>query len=94
MKMNKRGLIGIVALCMIFAFTGSASAEVPPTPTTLVGVANGGYVNYTWAAGSGIVTDTYNVSVSLSGATATWTNASAASISTVPGEDEDVDVWV
>ena len=77
MNINKIGLVGIVALVMIVAMAGSASAEIPPTPITLAGVADGGDVNFTWAAGSGNITDRYNVSVSLSGATASWTNATA-----------------
>lgn len=94
MNINKIGLVGIVALVMILTAVGGASAEIPPTPITLVGVASGGDVNYTWAAGSGNVTDGYNVSVSLSGATATWTNATAAFLLTSPGENEYVDIYV
>jgi len=94
MNINKSSLVGIIALVMILTVVGSASAEIPPTPITLVGVADGGDVNYTWAAGAGNLTDRYNVSVSLSGAAASWTNATATFLLTSPGEDEYVDIYV
>ncbi len=42
---------------------GSANAEVPPTPTTLTNTTGNYWVNHTWAAGAGVVTDSYNVSI-------------------------------
>ncbi|OEU72919.1 MAG: hypothetical protein BA864_15475 [Desulfuromonadales bacterium C00003093] len=44
----------------------------PPDPTTLQNVAVDGWVNYTWSAGSGNVTDSYNVLHNT-----VWTNGSA-----------------
>jgi len=68
---------------------GSVSDEVqapcdvtPPDPTNLANTTGGGYldywVNYTWSAGTGNMTDSYNVT--LNGA---WTNGTAATFMNV-----------
>ncbi len=44
----------------------------PPDPTTLQNTTAEGWVNYTWSAGAGNVTDSYNVLLN-----AVWTNGSA-----------------
>ncbi len=41
---------------------------MPPTPENLVSIQNGFWINYTWLAGSGNITDWFNVSVN-----GTWT---------------------
>jgi hypothetical protein len=48
------------------------NAYIPPTPTTLANTTGNFWVHHTWAAGSGNVTDSYNVSQN-----GTWTNTSA-----------------
>jgi len=73
--MNKY-LIGITIL-LFLSLSGLATAEVPPAPVSLSVDVNETWVNYTWAAGSGNVTDTYNVSISVSGGATVWTNSSA-----------------
>lgn len=94
MNINRNSLIGIVALCMVLMFTSSAIAEIPPTPTLLVANVNGGWVNYTWAAGSGNVTDRYNTSISVSGGALTWTNSTANTSNNNVGLDNWAEIWV
>ena len=94
MKSNiKINLISILLICFV---SGMAYAEIPPTPINLESdIINSGWVNYTWAAGVGNVTDTWNISMSISGATRTWNNSSAlASCNTYVGLDEWVEIWV
>lgn len=45
------------------------TTKMPPTPTTLANTTGNFWVNHTWAAGSGNVTDSYNVSIN-----GTWYN--------------------
>jgi len=56
--------------------TGVTLTEAPkyqtPDPINLAYTTDDNYVNYTWAAGMGVITDSYNVSVNNS-----WTNGSA-----------------
>lgn len=86
----------IFALLFVsLALFGVANAEIPPVPTDLTASINGGWVNYTWAVGSGNVTDLYNVSISVSGGALTWTNDSltAASNNSV-GLNGFAEIWV
>lgn len=86
----------IIAILLIALLSGIACAEIPGTPTNLESnITDSGWVNYTWVAASGNVTDTYNVSVSISGATRTWDNSSAlASCNTYVGIDQWAEIWV
>jgi hypothetical protein len=94
MKLKRSGIVGIIALCMILTVMGSASAEVPPTPASLTVDVSGGWVNYTWTAGSGVVTDSYNTSISVSGGALTWTNTTATTSNNNVGLDEWAEIWV
>jgi len=94
MNIKKNGLVGVFALLMILTVVGSVSAEIPPTPASLVVDVNGGWVNYTWAAGIGSVTDTYNTSISVSGGALTWTNSSATTSNNNVGLDNWAEIWV
>jgi hypothetical protein len=94
MKIKRNSLLGIVALCMVLIFAGSASAEIPPTPVSLTVDVSGGWVNYTWAAGSGNVTDGYNTSISVSGGALTWTNSTATTSNNNVGLDNWAEIWV
>ena len=47
----------------------TAAAYIPPDPTGLANTTGSYWVNYTWSAGTGNVTDSYNVSMN-----ETWTN--------------------
>ena len=67
----------------------------PPDPTNLQNTTGGGYldywVNYTWAAGTGNVTDSYNVNLN-----GTWTNGTAATfmdVSVSPCEWANITVF-
>lgn len=91
---NRNSLVGIAALCMVLMFVSSASAEIPPTPASLTVDVNGGWVNYTWVAGSGNVTDQYNTSISVSGGTLTWTNTTANTSNNNVGLDNWAEIWV
>lgn len=85
----------LIGLMLMGAVMGVACAEIPPTPITLTPSVNGGWVNYTWVAGSGNLTDTYNVSVSVSGAAQTWVNGSSVTNSNNDvGLDEWAEIWV
>ena len=95
MNIKRSGLIGVVALLMILTIAGSASAEVPPTPTDLTGTASGyDTVNFTWAAGSGNITDRYNTSLSINDAAATWVNSTATFRSVDVGVGGSAEIWV
>lgn len=95
MNIKKNCLVGILALLTILTIAGSASAEVPPTPITLVGTASGyDTVNFTWAAGSGNVTDRYNTSLSINDATATWVNSTATYRAVDVGVGGSAEIWV
>ena len=95
MNIKKNGLVGIVALLMILTVAGSASAEIPPTPINLAGASTGyDTVNFTWAAGSGDITDSYNTSLSISGATATWVNSTSTFRSVDVGVGGSAEIWV
>ncbi len=52
--------------------SGGAGDFIPPTPISLVNTTSNFWVNHTWQAGSGNVTNSYNVSQN-----GTWTNGSA-----------------
>ena len=95
MNIKKNGLVGIVALLMILTIAGSASAEIPPTPINLAGASTGyDTVNFTWAAGSGNITDGYNTSLSISGAAATWVNSTATFRTVDVGVGGSAEIWV
>jgi len=94
MNIKKNGLIGVFALLMILTIVGSTSAEIPPAPASLAVDVSGGWVNYTWAAGSGNVTDSYNVSVSVSGGAIVYTNSSATTSNNNVGLDNWAEIWV
>ena len=85
----------ILTLFILIALSGVVNAEIPSTPFNLDVSVNGGWVNYTWTAGSGNVTDTYNVSISESGGSLTWTNASATNTSNNNvGVNGYAEIWV
>ena len=95
MNIKRSGLIGVVALLMILTIVGSASAEVPPTPTDLTGTASGyDTVNFTWAAGSGSITDGYNTSLSINSGAVTWVNSTATYRSVDVGVGGSAEIWV
>lgn len=81
---------------MLAMLSGIAYAEIPPDPINLISdITDTGWVNYTWAAGTGNVTNTYNVSISVSGATRTWTNGSSNTTSNNSvGIDHWAEIWV
>ena len=82
-------------ICMVIMLTGIANAEIPPAPTDLTPVVNGGWVNYTWSVGSGNVTDSYNVSISDSGGALSWTNGSLINSSNNSvGMNGGAEIWV
>ena len=77
------------ASCIGTLSEGSVSEEVqapcepiPPDPVNLANTTGGSYpdywVNYTWSAGTGNVTDSYNVNLN-----GTWTNGTAATFMNV-----------
>jgi hypothetical protein len=85
----------MVILTVMILFSGMASAEIPSAPTSLDASVNEGWVNYTWVAGAGNVTDTFNVSMSVSGATRTWDNSSSNLTSNNNvGLDEWAEIWI
>ena len=54
----------IILLILSLVLVGSAVADVPPAPTTLTSdTSQSGHVLWSWVAGTGVVTDSYNVSV-------------------------------
>ena len=95
MNINKSGLVGILALVMILTIVGSATAEIPPTPIDLSGTSSGyDTINFTWAAGTGNITDSYCTLVSLNGAAATWVNSTAVYRSVDVGIGGSAEIWV
>ena len=85
----------ILTVLLISLMSGIACAEIPPSPINLEADVSGTWVNYTWDAGTGSVTDTYNVGISESGGTVSWTNDSAtASSNNNVGIDEWAEIWV
>jgi len=95
MNIKKNGLVGIIALLMVLTIVGSASAEIPPTPTDLAGTTSGyDTVNFTWAAGTGNITDSYNSTLSINGATATWVNSTALYRAVDVGVGGSAEIWV
>jgi hypothetical protein len=56
--------------------TDVSQTFTPPDPVTLGNTAGNFWVNYTWQAGTGIVTDSYNVSIN-----GTWTNGTTLTYS-------------
>ena len=87
--------ISIISILMIAMLSGMASAEIPPNTTDLEVIVDGGLINYTWAAGSGNVTNSYNISLSVSGATRTWINDSSnTTYEQNVGLDEWLEIWV
>ena len=94
-KSHKIGMLTVVSLLLLVMISLPAMAEIPPTPISLTASVNGGWVNYTWAAGSGNVTDLYNVSVNIDDGAATWTNGSAtASSNNSVGLDHWAEIYV
>ena len=54
----------IILLILSFLLVGSAVADVPPAPTTLISdTSQSGHVLWSWDVGAGVVTDSYNVSI-------------------------------
>ena len=54
----------IILLILSLALVGSAVADTPPAPTNLTSdTSQSGHVLWSWVAGTGVVTDSYNVSV-------------------------------
>ena len=53
----------------LHVFEISNRTYIPPAPTNLINVSDNFYVNHSWQAGSGNITDSYNVSVN-----GTWHN--------------------
>lgn len=85
----------ILTLLVVSLISGIAYAEIPPTPVNLEANVSGTWVNYTWDAGTGNVTDLYYVGVSVSGAAISWTNDSATNSSNNNvGIDEWAEIWV
>jgi len=63
----------------VFAPAASAAAYTPPDPVSLANTTGRYWVNYTWSAGTGNVTDLYNVSMNetwRNGTTETFRNVS------------------
>ena len=64
--------IWIISLMLILVMSVGVSAEVPPDPIGLsYDRSTSGHVIWSWAAGSGYVTDSFNMSIN-----GVWTNAS------------------
>ena len=58
--MNKK----ITILILLMAFVGCANAAIPPDPTDLTSdTSTSGHVIWSWSAGTGNITDSYNVSI-------------------------------
>ena len=54
----------IILLILSLVLVGSAVADIPSDPTTLTSdTSQSGHVLWSWVAGTGVVTDSYNVSV-------------------------------
>ena len=54
----------IILLILSFVLVGGAVADTPPTPTNLTSdTSQSGHVLWSWVAGTGVVTDSYNISV-------------------------------
>ena len=68
----------------------SVETYIPPTPTALANTTGNYWVNYTWAADSGTVTDSYNVSMN-----ETWYNGTATFLNSSVGADNwsNITVW-
>ena len=69
----------------------TAADTTPPTPVSLANTTGNYWVNYTWSAGSGVVTDSYNVSLN-----GTWTNGTTATFlntSVGSGGWANITVW-
>ena len=60
---NNKVNIVLCACVLLVTMSGIAIAEVPATPTTLANTTGNYWVNHTWEAGAGDITDSYNVSV-------------------------------
>ena len=59
-EMNKK----ITILILLMAFVGCANAAIPPDPIDLTSdTSTSGHVIWSWSAGTGNITDSYNVSV-------------------------------
>lgn len=64
---------------------------VPPTPVSLVSAQGNFWINHTWQAGAGNITDSFNVSVN-----GTWTNGSLVNFSNgtvAPHGWRNISVW-
>lgn len=57
--MNKKNIC--ISIIGILLLVGIASANIPPNPTNLQSATSPGWVNWTWDAGVGNVTDSYRV---------------------------------
>ena len=58
--MNKK----ITILILLMAFVGCTNAAIPPNPTGLISdTSTSGHVIWSWSAGTGNITDCYNVSI-------------------------------
>jgi hypothetical protein len=68
-----------------FTTVGTVATYTPPDPTSLTNTFGNYWVNYSWAAGSGNVTDSYNVSHN-----GAWTNGTTA---TYIKNEVGVDNW-
>lgn len=88
--MNKQ--IWIISLILIFAMSMGINAEIPPNPTSLTyDRSQSGHVIWSWSAGSGNDTDTYNMSIN-----DVWTNTSALTTydhNVGTGETSTIIVW-
>ena len=93
-KTQRIGLLTVVSLLMLALIALPAVAEIPPTPASLTASVNGGWVNYTWTAGSGNITDLYNVSVFVDDGVATWTNSTATTSNNNVGLDHWAEIYV
>ncbi|MEA1864996.1 MAG: NosD domain-containing protein [Euryarchaeota archaeon] len=74
----------------VFAPVALAAAYIPPDPTGLAYTTGRYWVNYTWSAGTGNVTDSYNVSMNK-----TWRNGTDTfrNVSVAPGGWGDITVF-
>lgn len=87
MKIN---ILLISILFILSLFTGFAFAELAEDPTGLTAAVSGSYVNHSWLAGSGNVTDAYNVSLN-----GVWDNSSSVTYTNDNvGENNYAEIYV
>ena len=67
----------------------------PPAPTNLANTSDNFYVNYTWDVGSGVDTDSYNITISINGTEINHYNSTTDTYNntTVTAHDS-VEIWV